>query len=79
MEISRPNAKPSSPEELKDLKQLKALIERAVSDGVLSKDEMESIKMAIRADGKITSEELNLCQQLIWRKIYSGELEYDWE
>jgi hypothetical protein len=39
---------------------------------------MESIKSFIRADGKVTPEELNLCQELIWSKIDSGELEYDW-
>ena len=78
MEVSRPNSKPSSPEELKDLETLKALIEKAIADGLLTKDEMESIKAAINADGKITPQELNLCQQLIWSKIDAGQLDYDW-
>ncbi|MGK7931458.1 MAG: hypothetical protein AB4041_08485 [Microcystaceae cyanobacterium] len=78
MEVSRPNSKPSSPEELKDLETLRSLIEKAIADGLLSKDEMESIKTAIDADGKVTPQELNLCQELIWSKIDSGELEYDW-
>ena len=78
MEVSRPNSKPSSPEELKDLATLRKLIEKAIADGLLSKDEMESIKAAIDADGKVTPQELNLCQELIWSKIDSGELEYDW-
>jgi uncharacterized membrane protein YebE (DUF533 family) len=78
MEVSRPNSKPSSPEELKDLETLKALIDKAIADGLLTKDEMESIKTAMRADGKITPHELNLCQELIWSKIDSGELDYDW-
>lgn len=40
---------------------------------------MDSIKTLIQSDGKVTPEELDLCQKLIWSKIQSGELEYEWE
>jgi len=79
MKVSRPNSKPLSPEELKDLDQLKSLIERATADGLVSKDEIDTIKAFIRSHGKVTPEELDLCQKFIWSKIQSGELAYEWE
>jgi hypothetical protein len=78
MKFSRCNNKTPSPAELQDLEKLQALIERAIADGKLTKYEMESIQAAMRADGKISFEELELCRELIWEKIQSGELEYDW-
>ena len=78
MKFSRCNNQAPSPAEVQDLEKLQALIERAIADGKLTKDEMESIQAAMRADGKISFEELELCRQLIWEKIQSGELEYDW-
>lgn len=79
MKVSRPNSQPLSPEELANLNKLKMLIEKATADGLLSQDEMDSIKTLIQSDGKVTPEELDLCQKLIWSKIQSGELEYEWE
>ncbi len=78
MKFSRCSNKAPSPAELKDLEKLRVLIERAVADGKLTKHEMESIQAAMRADGKVSFEELELCRQLIWEKIQNGELEYDW-
>lgn len=74
MKIERPNAL----EDLKDLEKLKTLIEQATVDGLLSKDEMETIKVLVRADQQITPQELELCQQLIWDKITTGKLIYNW-
>ncbi len=79
MKVSRPNSQPLSSAELNDLDQLKRLISKATADGLVSKDEMESIKTFMQSDGKVTPQELDLCQQLIWSKIQSGELEYEWE
>lgn len=78
MKIERPNDKPLSFEELQNLETLKALIERAVADGKLSKQEMDCIYSLMRADKKVTVQELELCQKLIWDKIQKGELEYSW-
>ena len=78
MKFLRCNNQAPSPAEVQDLEKLQALIERAIADGKLTKHEMESIQAAMRADGKISFEELELCRQLIWEKIQSGELEYDW-
>lgn len=78
MKIERPNSQPPSPEELENLDKLKALIEGYVANGSLSLSEMEVIKAFIRADGKVSPEELELCRKLIWDKIAAGELDYDW-
>jgi uncharacterized membrane protein YebE (DUF533 family) len=77
MKIERPNCN-LSPDELTDLERLRALIERAIADGRLTQQEMASIKASIATDGKVTFEELELCQELIWDKIKQGELEYLW-
>ncbi|WP_013321583.1 hypothetical protein [Gloeothece verrucosa] len=78
MKVNRPNSQPISAEDLQSLEKLKSLIERVIADGKVSKDEMDSIKYCIRANGKITPQELELCQRLIWDKISTGELTYEW-
>lgn len=78
MKMERWDASPLSKEELQDIEKLQILIERAIADGRLSPAEMEAIKTAMNADGKVTFEELDLCQRLIWEKIENGELEYSW-
>ncbi len=78
MKMERPNAIPPSPEDLNNLDKLKAIIERAIADGKLTRQEMESIQFEMRADGKVTVHELELCRKLIWQKIRTGELEHDY-
>ncbi|MGL6134969.1 MAG: hypothetical protein ACRC1L_12395 [Prochlorococcaceae cyanobacterium] len=77
MEIERPNAQPPTPEELKDLKKLRSILERAIADGVISSSEVEAYKMQAWADGKITPQELALYQELVLSKINAGELIWD--
>jgi uncharacterized membrane protein YebE (DUF533 family) len=79
MEISRPNAPELTAEELKELEQLKAIIERATADGKISQSETERIQAAIRSDKKVTFEELTLMRELIYNKIDRGELEWEWD
>ena len=79
MEISQPKHKEPTPEELKELDKLKAIIERAIEDGKLTGAEFENIKAAIRADKKVSYEELRLVQTLIYDKIDRGELEKVWD
>ncbi|ACK69446.1 conserved hypothetical protein [Gloeothece citriformis PCC 7424] len=78
MKIVRANSNPISEKDQKILEKLKGLIERSVADGRVSKDEMESIKTCINSNGKIIPQEIELCQKLIWDKIQTGELTYDW-
>ena len=79
MKISRPNAQEPTPEELKELEKLKGMIERAIEDGKLTGAEFEAITDAMRADKKVTWEELQLVRKLIDDKIESGELERIWD
>ncbi|MCU0524990.1 MAG: hypothetical protein MUF72_09215 [Elainella sp. Prado103] len=78
MQISRPNCSEPSPEELLDLQKLKVTIERAISDGKLTPEEMRQIKTLVWADGKISPQELNLISHLVTQKLQEGELEWVW-
>ncbi|HEY9672938.1 MAG TPA: hypothetical protein V6D11_15955 [Waterburya sp.] len=78
MKFSRSSTNEPSASELQDLEKLKAIFARAVADGKVTKQEMDTIRAAMAADNKVTFEELELCRQLIWEKIQNGELEYDW-
>jgi uncharacterized membrane protein YebE (DUF533 family) len=79
MEVERPNAKEPTAAELQDLDKLKAIIERAVADGVISSSEVKAIKTQAWTDGKITPQELGLYQQLVLSKIRDGELEWSFD
>ncbi len=79
MNIERPNAPQPSPDELQNLDKLKAIIERAIADGVLTRDERDSISAALYADRKVTPQELDLVRTLIREKITSGELTLDYK
>ena len=79
MKVSRPQDREPTPQELQELEKLQAIIERATEDGKLTGVEFETIKDAIRADKKVTVEELQLVRKLIYEKIESGELERVWD
>jgi uncharacterized membrane protein YebE (DUF533 family) len=66
-----------TPEELQDLEKLRAIIEQAVADGVVTRAEMVAIREQAWADGKVTPEELELYSTLILAKIRSGELTWE--
>jgi uncharacterized membrane protein YebE (DUF533 family) len=79
MEVQRPNVPEPTPEELRNLEKLKAIIERAIADGVISPDEVKAFKTQAWADGKITPQELNIYQELVLSKIQAGELVWSFE
>ncbi|MFN4279816.1 hypothetical protein [Thermosynechococcus sp.] len=74
MERYQPNGVPLSEADKAQLAQLKHLLERAIADGVLTAEEMAQIKDQMRADGKVTYEELELYRQLVEEKIRQGFL-----
>ncbi len=78
MQISRPMAQPLTELELQELEQFTALVQRAIQDGLLSADEMATIKARMNSDGKVSFEELQICQRLIWDKIQRGEVSHSW-
>ena len=63
MEVSSPNKKPLTPEELAHLEKLKSVVEKALEDGRFSEGEIDRIKSLIWADGKVTYEELRTIHQ----------------
>ncbi|MBL1176953.1 hypothetical protein [Pantanalinema sp. GBBB05] len=78
MQVERCNAKPLTLAEQQELAKLKVMIDRAVADGVITSNEMTTIKATIAADGKVLIEELDLVRELIRAKIDRGEIVYDW-
>jgi uncharacterized membrane protein YebE (DUF533 family) len=78
MEISRPNPQELTTEEQKELEKLRVIIEQASADGIITKGERERIAATVRADGKVTKEELELVRTLINEKVTKGELLLDY-
>ena len=79
MRISQSKDKEPTPKELQELEKLKGIIERIIADGKLTGIEFERIKAVIRADQKVSFEELQLVRKLIYDKIDNGELEKIWD
>ncbi len=78
MEISHPHQRELTVEEQQELDKLRIIIERASADGVITRAERDRIAAAMRADGKVTLEELTLVRTLIQEKVANGELVYDY-
>lgn len=57
-----------------DLEQVKAVIQRALADGVLNQTEMDEIEAAIHADGVVSAAEVALLDN-IYAKLESGEVQ----
>ncbi|XFA72630.1 hypothetical protein RYO59_000858 [Thermosynechococcaceae cyanobacterium Okahandja] len=74
MERYQPNPTPLTAADKVELERLKAILERAIADGVLTAEEMAQIKRQIRADGKVTFEELELYRQFVQEKVRQGLL-----
>ena len=66
-----------TPAEQQELENLNAVIQKAVADGVLTEAERNEITAAMKADGQITFEELDMVRQLVSDKVASGELKTD--
>jgi hypothetical protein len=65
MQIHVGNTAPPTPVETASLTELAALIERVTRDGRLSRREWEEIRAKVRADGRVTPQELELVNQLM--------------
>jgi uncharacterized membrane protein YebE (DUF533 family) len=78
MQIERPNAEPLTKADLAHLDTLRAIVEQAIADGLVTSDERDHIDRVIWADGKATPEELNLVQDLIWAKVQAGDILLEW-
>lgn len=78
MDIERPNAQPLTREELSDLETLRKIVEKAVADGVLTFEEEQLIKRTLWKDKKVSPQELEIVQSLVWDKLQTGELVSSW-
>jgi uncharacterized membrane protein YebE (DUF533 family) len=78
MQIEHFSTEERSPEEIKQLEELKRIIEAAISDGRLSHNELEHIKSVAFAHKKLLAAELQLYSKLVLEKIDRGELDYEW-
>ena len=78
MKVEHFSTEELSPEEIKQLEELRRIIEAAVSDGRLSHDELEHIENIAFAHKKLFPEGLQLYRKLVLDKIERGELEYEW-
>jgi len=74
MKVEYPNQRPLSASESKALEELKALIELALADGVLTESEMKKIRGHIHCDGEVSVQELQLVQHYICQKIQTIDL-----
>ncbi len=59
-----------------DSQRIKTMIERALADGRLSRQEDEDIKAAIYADRKVTEEEMKLYREL-QKLVFEGDIIID--
>ncbi|MEA5533244.1 hypothetical protein [Crocosphaera sp. XPORK-15E] len=59
-----------------EIQQIKAMIERALADGRLSRQEDDDIKAAIFSDKKVTEEEMKLYREL-QKQVFEGDIILD--
>lgn len=72
------NQRELTPEEQQELEKLRTIIENAVADGILTRYERDRISAAMRTDGKVTVEELQMVRTLMQEKAAKGELQLDY-
>jgi uncharacterized membrane protein YebE (DUF533 family) len=78
MKIEDSNQRELTPQEQQELEKLRAIIESAIADGILTRYERDRISALMRADGKVTFEELELARTLMQEKAANGELRLDY-
>lgn len=78
MQISRPNAKSLTSEDRQQLDQLKSIVENALANGKLSKEEIIRIQKFSLADSTIVYEQRITIRQTMQRQLGDAELEYEW-
>ncbi len=66
-----------SVDEQQELDTLRQIIDQAIADGVLTQAERDAITATMRADGKVTFEELALVRRLVSDKVAAGELKLE--
>lgn len=78
MEVEHPNAAPPTAADQEVLEKLKQVVEQALADGKVSRDEMARIKAVLYSNGKVTVQELGLVKKMVRELLGDAALEYDW-
>ena len=78
MEVEYPDGHPLSAGDLTHLQQLRAVVEQALEDGQLSRDELDRIRTLVNADHQVTVEELQVIHQTV-RAVLGDTVQFDWE
>lgn len=80
MNVDRPNSEHLTPQETQELARLRKIIEQAISDGVVTKEEEATIKATAlhsKPSYELLSQELALYRELVTNKVNTGLLEKD--
>jgi uncharacterized membrane protein YebE (DUF533 family) len=78
MKREHPNQRELTLEEQQELEKLRAIVESATAEGILTRYERDRISAAMRMDGKVTVEELEMVRTLMQEKAAKGELQLDY-
>jgi uncharacterized membrane protein YebE (DUF533 family) len=78
MKFTRDDDREITPEEQQELDRLRAVIEQAIADGIITKGERDRISATMRSDGRVTREELELVRTLVTEKVNAGQLTLDY-
>jgi hypothetical protein len=65
-------------QEIEALNHLRNLIYEALEDGKITKLELNAIRTAALADGKLSQAECELYSSLILEKVKTGEVQMEW-
>lgn len=77
MKVERPNAETLTDAEMQELEQLRAMLEQAIADGIVTHDEVANIKAKVKQQKpryELLSQELSLYRELVTDKVKAGLL-----
>ena len=77
MQVEYPNGHPLSPADLAHLQNLRTVVEKALEDGQLSRDDLERIRALVNADHQVTVEELQIIHQTVHEVLGDG-VQFNW-
>ncbi|MDA0674554.1 MAG: hypothetical protein O3C67_12725 [Cyanobacteria bacterium] len=70
---------PSPTDDPEHLSSLKALVQRVMADGKISREEAQQLRTALFADGQLTPDELDVVRKAMRELLGDNPLEFDWD
>lgn len=61
------------------LSSLRALVQRVMADGKISREEAQQLRAALFADGQLTPDELEVVRKAMRSHLGDNPLEFDWD